>query len=133
MRRDSSDIQWQQCKKKVFELDGYRCCLCKCATVKELMQFKKSMEGELDQTKIIDPAHYKSVSTHTQNMYDPNNVFCLCRTMHNRIDYVKDPYTGQPITLAQREEYWQRIIKTRQKNGIKKESVEDSFFYEELD
>lgn len=130
MRRDANDIHWQVCKQKVFELDGHRCCLCKCATAAEMIAFKKSMEGEMDQTKIIDPAHYKSVSTNVGIMYDPNNVFCICRTMHNRIDYMKDPYTAKPIDLETREWYWQRIIATR--NKPKHPPVEDNFFYEEL-
>ena len=130
-RRDSNDEKWQECKKEVFRLDGGRCCLCKCMTVKEKLDFEKSMEGEMDQTTIIDPAHYKSVSTNTDIMYDPNNVFCLCRTMHNRIDYMKDPYTGKPIDLETQEKYWQRIIATR-KEKDKKVNLEDNFFYDDI-
>lgn len=126
MRRDANDLEWQACKKKVFELDDGRCCLCKCMTAKEALLFEKSLQGEINQTKIIDPAHYKSVSTNTDIMYDPNNVFCLCRTMHNRIDYMKDPYSGKPINLEEREAYWQRIINTRK--APKTAEIEDMFY-----
>lgn len=131
MRRDKNDIKWQECKQKVKEMDKGRCLLCQSLSIQEALLFKKNLEGY--STTIIDPAHHLPVSQNIKLMYDPNNVFSLCRQMHERIDHNKDPITGNSCSSEIIESYWQRIIKQREKNlDTQKNKINlPSFFYED--
>lgn len=113
MRRDKGDTKWQDCKSKVYTLDKSCCLLCQCMTVQESIIFSKSNP---ENTTKIDPAHYKAVSQRQDLMYDPNNVFCLCRTHHNRMDSNRNPITNESCSKEIIESFWQRIINKRQEN-----------------
>lgn len=121
-RRDSNDLQWQEVKRQVRLLDKGQCLLCRALTVAEAKIFKENLDGF--STSIIDPAHYKAVSTDGSLCYDVNNVFSLCRQMHERIDYGKNPITGKPATKDEIEAFWQRIIAERNKTQAKVELPE---------
>ena len=127
MRRDANDEQWQECKRQVYEMDKSQCLLCQCMTVAESIQFNNSNPFN---TSKIDPAHYKAVSQRMDLMYDPNNVFCLCRCHHNRMDTSRNPITDEHCTSEVTESFWQRIIAKRKENleGPKKAEIFDFFF-----
>lgn len=113
MRRDAKDKKWQDCKKQVYEMDKSQCLLCQCMTVAEAIQFKNSNPIN---TSRIDPAHYKAVSLRMDLMYDPQNVFCICREHHNRLDRNRNPITNELCTPEVTESFWQRIINKRKEN-----------------
>ena len=113
-RRDKNDVKWQECKRKVYEMDKSQCLLCQCLTVKEAMISQKNPTG-FSTTK-IDPAHYKAASQHPELIYDPSNVFCICRRHHEALDHGRDPVTGDYCTADVTESYWQRIIAKRKEN-----------------
>lgn len=113
MRRDRNDEKWQECKRQVYELDKSQCLMCECMTVAESLAFAKSNPGA---TYIIDPAHYRPVSLRPDIMYDVNNVFCVCRAHHERLDNCKNPITGDFCTSNITESFWQRIIAKRKEN-----------------
>lgn len=126
MRRDKNDEEWQECKKKVYEMDKSQCLLCQCMTVQESLLFEKSKPFNTSQ---IDPAHYKAVSQDIKLMYDPNNVFCVCREHHNRLDRGFNPITNEHCTSDVTESFWQRIIQKRKDNleGKNKVDIPDFF------
>ena len=126
MRRDKNDEKWQECKRIVYNLDQSRCLLCKCLSVKEAMIFRNSNPEW--STTTIDPAHHYPVSLRPDLMYDPNNVFCLCRAHHERIDHTRDPITGDFCDSKRTEYWWSRIIQERNKNTNK---VELPTFYDD--
>lgn len=125
MRRDKDDEKWQECKRIVYELDNSQCLMCQCMTVAESIAFANSNPMN---TSKIDPAHYKPVSLRPDIMYDPNNVFCVCRAHHDRLDNCKNPITGDFCTKAVTESFWQRIIKKREENQNKKVKELPTFF-----
>lgn len=112
MRRGLDDEQWQETKREVDVLDKKTCCCCKVLSPGELMAFKRSqkMGGSYNQ---IDHAHRLPVSTHANLVYDKNNVFCLCREHHYRIDHYLDPVTGASLNEEQHENWWNRISQAR--------------------
>lgn len=126
MRRDKNDLKWQECKRKVFELDKKQCLLCQALTVAEMLRFQKSNpEFSLD---IIDPAHHIAVSRDTKVMYNVDNVFSICRCHHERLDNCKDPITGKPCTKEDTDYWWSRIIKKRQDN-LNSKTLNFCFYY----
>lgn len=125
-RRDKNDERWQECKRKVFELDKGQCLLCQCLTIKEAKIFAENLSG-FSTTK-IDPAHYRPVSQNIELMYDPNNVFSLCRSMHEALDHGRDPVTNKYCTPDVTEQYWQRIIAKRKENLNQTETHLPEFF-----
>lgn len=132
MRRDKNDEAWQACKKVVYQLDGNMCCLCKCMTFAEQAKqqafFKK--QGSTGNLSTIDPAHHIPVSSDISIMYDPNNVYCMCRWHHHNLDNLMNPFDQSPMTQEEAEAYWQRAMNTRYKDEIEKPLP--GFFYDEL-
>lgn len=133
MRRDKNDIKWQECKKEVYKLDNCQCCLCKVMTVSEFLTQKQYVERRSlsINTSTIDPAHHLAVSQRPDLMYDVNNVYCLCRYHHDSLDNCRNPFNQDQITKEEVEQYWSRIIQTRQKPGNETVKI-DSSFYEPL-
>lgn len=129
MRRDKNDEKWQAAKQRCFELDKNQCLLCQCLTVKEALLFEQNQDGF--STSKIDPAHYKPVSLRPDLIYDAdNNIYSLCRRMHERLDHGRDPVTGEYCTPDATEKYWQRIIAKRKENLSKTDNVDlPEFFY----
>lgn len=130
MRRDANDEAWQECKRKVYELDKSQCLLCQVMTVQEAMQFSASNPVN---TSTIDPAHRIAVSQRMDLMYDVDNVFCICRCHHNRLDTSRHPITNEHCTSDVTNLFWQRIAKQREENlkGNKKVKIPE-FFFEDL-
>lgn len=128
-RRGSDDLKWQACKKEVARRDGGICCFCKTMTPLEYKRFVASFGTvgiPYTFLKTIDPAHRVAVSTDQSIMYDPDNVFHLCRIHHDRLDAYKDPITDEKIDRETHDRYWDRIAKTREKpKGVQ---LPDFFF-----
>ena len=118
MRRGPDDIEWQKCKKEVARRDGGVCCFCKTMTPKERSLFFQSF-GKADvpyhMSQLLDPAHRLTAGTNPDIMYDPDNVFQLCRVHHDRLDTYRDPITDEYINKEKHDEYWERIANTRKK------------------
>lgn len=125
MRRDKNDEKWQECKQIVYDLDKSQCLLCQCMTVAESIAFTNS--GPIITSK-IDPAHYKPVSLRPDIMYDPDNVFCICRAHHERLDNCKNPITNEHCSKDVTESFWQRIIAKRKENQNKNVKELPMFF-----
>lgn len=130
MRRDKNDIKWQECKKAVFEMDKKQCLLCQCLSIPESIRFQQSIPDT--PTSIIDPAHRVAVSKNIKLMYDPNNVFSICRCHHERLDNCKNPITGKPCSSEDIEYWWNRILKKRKENLEERGNRKHyEFYYEE--
>ena len=117
MRRGSDDKQWQEVKAKIRELDAAGCIFCRAITPTEkIIQDKDVKEGKVESPPnftTLDPAHHIAVSSNAALMYDPNNVFQVCRFHHTRIDNRLNPYTGDRITEEEQEAVWQRAMAVR--------------------
>lgn len=130
-RRGKDDELWQECKRQVYEIDQSQCLLCQCMTVAEGITFAKSNPYN---TAKIDPAHHLPVSQRPDIMYDVNNVFCICREHHNRLDNCRHPITGEVCNSEVTESYWQRIIAKRKENLEGGPRVDlPEFFDEDID
>lgn len=129
-RRGADDEEWQECKRKVQELDKGVCLLCSAMTVAESIVFNNSKPYN---TVKMDPAHHIAVSQRTDIMYDPNNVFTLCREHHNRLDQGRNPITGDFCKKEETEKYWQRIIAKRNENVNGTPEVQLPEFFEDFD
>lgn len=115
-RRGPDDLEWQKAKEEVWRRDGKRCCLCHCLTFKELQERKDA--GYCFQSfSIIDPAHWKPVGTNIKLMYDPDNIFALCRSCHNSLDHMYSPINGTHIKQDEVDAYWERIRATRNESS----------------
>lgn len=115
MRRDSNDIEWQRTKEAVFARDKNTCRLCNDLTIGEAHILMKHVKGKRFLLEQKDPAHHLPVSTHPELCYRVDNVFTLCRYMHDYIDNLRNPITGERISVEEREEWWQRIIQAEVK------------------
>ena len=98
MKRDSSDVKWQEVKKKVQKRDENSCRLKRILTPTEYFLLKKKAGVYLS---IIDPAHFISVSERPDLCYIPENIVCLNRYSHEQLDDYKDPITGKPISAEE--------------------------------
>lgn len=115
MRRDANDIQWQECKREVRRRDENTCLLCSCFTPEELA-IRREENYCFGSFSLIDPAHYHAASTHQDEIYNPDNVFCLCRSCHESLDHMYSPLTGKHIDAEQVRRYWDRIRAKREQN-----------------
>lgn len=106
-RRTSEDIEWQNVKEEVRKRDGGMCVLCRILTKAEYRQFLRSRPVYID---VIDPAHHESVSGHIEGTYDKDNIYSLCRAMHQRMDNFENPVTGKPMSVEEHDNWWDRII-----------------------
>lgn len=107
-RRSADDIEWKNVKEDVRKRDGGMCILCRILTREEYKKFINSNPAYIN---IIDPAHYESVSGHIEGLYDADNIYSLCRAMHQRLDSMEDPVTGKHINKEEHDKWWDRIIK----------------------
>lgn len=116
-RRGSDDLEWQKAKKKVRELDNNSCCICKCLTYAEAIQMQDSCHGN-GNFETIDPAHHYPVSIRPDLVYNTDEIYCLCRFHHDRIDNYRDPVTNEIIGKEKHEEWWDRIKATRNPSDL---------------
>lgn len=105
-RRSKEDEQWQETRRQCKLRDRNMCVICKMLTPGEHMLFMKSHPAFL---QTIDIAHIESVSGHIEKVYDVNNVVCLCRCHHSRLDAYQNPITGKRMSAEEHEEWWKRI------------------------
>lgn len=135
MRRGSDDKEWQKVKEIIRGLDAAGCIFCRAATATErAIQNRDVKEGKIDcpaNFTTLDPAHHIAVSSNAKIMYDPNNVFQVCRFHHTRIDNRQNPYTGDRITAEEQEEFWQRAMKMRNEKP-KKAKIPDLFLDDDI-
>jgi hypothetical protein len=130
-RRSKDDEKWQAVKEQVQKLDKCQCLLCMNLSATEMKQFENSIRNF--STHIIDPAHYKAVSQRPDLIYDVNNIYSLCRQMHERIDHCMDPVTGDFCDSQRTEYWWQRIIEQRRQNLEQAKLKSSSFYLGDLD
>ena len=105
MVRDKDDTEWQKVKKKVIKRDIH-CRLCNILTITEKIYFDKSHPTR----KNLDCAHVFPVSTHPLMVYQPDNIYLLCREHHSRIDDFNSPITGKQISINRHFWWWWRVI-----------------------
>jgi 5-methylcytosine-specific restriction endonuclease McrA len=132
MRRDKNDEQWQEVKRKVFEIDKGQCLLCQDLTASEMELWKQSGTDGFSTTK-TDPAHHHPVSLYAELMYDVDNLYTLCRCHHERLDYMMHPLTGKHIQQDEVERWWQRIINRRKINQSEHNVELPEMYYDSLD
>lgn len=106
--RSSEDLEWQKTKELCRKRDKNMCIVCRLLTPGEYFLFMKSKPAYLGQ---IDVAHIESVGSHIEKTYDINNVVCLCRCHHQRIDSMQDLVTGKKMNSTNHSNWWTRIKK----------------------
>ena len=121
-RRSSKDKEWQRVKSEVRERDNNQCRLIRCLTASEYLILKKNAGPYL---RIIDPAHYLSVSDRPDLCYDSDNICCLNRYSHQNLDDFKSPLDGHNICENEVNNWWIRILSTnyKQLNSLKEKEL----------
>jgi len=56
-------------------------------------------------SKVIDHAHLDAISEKPELKYDKNNIVCLSRFFHSRLDQYKNLLTGCSISKEERQKY----------------------------
>lgn len=105
--RDKNDTTWQKLRDEIYERDKSKCRFLSILTPVEMIQFKQSGPRELNK---IDPAHVFPVSTHPKMVYQADNIYCLNRTTHHRLDDYLSPLTGNECSKNRHFWWWWRII-----------------------
>ena len=108
-RRSSNDKEWKKVKNIVKERDNNQCRLIRCLNAVEYSILKKNAGPYI---KIIDPAHYLSVSSRPDLCYDADNICCLNRYSHQNLDDFKSPLDGHLIDKDEVNRWWIRILST---------------------
>lgn len=120
-RRTTNDKQWQETKKIVVERDrGDR--MLRCLSMPEALALKRKAGSYLQQ---LDPAHIIAVGDRPDLCYEPLDICLLNHYSHSNLDDCKDPITGKPITLEERDRWWYRIAST---NKQQKQFLDDQNF-----
>lgn len=109
-RRSTDDKEWQETKRLAHIRDKNMCVLCRLLTPTEYAKFQQSRPL---MPMLIEVAHIEAVANHVEKVYDLDNVVCLCHAMHDRLDRMQDPVTGKNISKSVQLDWWQRIIKGR--------------------
>jgi len=112
LRRDQDDKRWKDTRAKVYKRDT-RCRLLRVITPREYLELSRNA-GPTRMT-LMDPAHFKPVSSHPEFCYDVDNIVLLNRFSHEMLDSCKDPLSGKSITLEEREAWWKKILKSNKK------------------
>lgn len=103
----NSDLELLKVYKQVDERDKYQCVFWNNFLTLEQKNFIiHTFHYEYVQLfKIIDHAHLEGIGRNTELKYDVNNIICLSRLFHTRIDNYLDPITNKPITEQERQKY----------------------------
>lgn len=101
------DEKWEKLKEIVDKRDKHSCRLYRLLTVEEINLVKNDLFGKL---KTIDRAHVFRRSSYPHLKYESENVYCLYRLFHSRLDQYQNPLTGAPTTKEEIEQWWRRIV-----------------------
>jgi len=107
LRRDSSDLKWQELKAKVRKRDLGKDRIMRVLSMKEALILQKNATPS--QLQRLDVAHIFPVGAHPEMCYEISNVVLLDRYAHECIDNMKDPITGKIMTMEQNLAWWERI------------------------
>lgn len=114
------DEEWIEVRSEVFDRDNSSCQLIDKLNSKQLNQISDSLFA---QTKIIDPAHVFGKGAYPHMKYDVDNVVCLSRLFHSRIDSYHDPISGDSINETEHEEWWRIIIGESRYRKLKRRAL----------
>jgi len=114
------DNGWTTVREEVFIRDNNFCNLYDKLSFNELTHIHESLFQE---TKIIDPAHVFGKGAYPHLKYDVDNIFCLMRLFHSRLDTYHDPITGISISKEEHEDWWRRIIGSDRYNKLKRKAL----------
>jgi hypothetical protein len=106
-RAKKVDLLWEKVKTEVDLRDGHSCRLFRLLSVEEKKLIKDNLFGKM---KTTDRAHVFRRSKYPHIKYFSDNVVCLYRLFHSRLDSYTNPLTGQPITSEEVNQWWKRII-----------------------
>ena len=67
---------------------------------------------------IVNSPSISPVSIRPDLVYNTDEIYCLCRFHHDRIDNYRDPVTDEIIGKEKHEEWWNRIKATRNSSGL---------------
>lgn len=114
-RASKLDEKWEHLKEIVDKRDGHSCRLFKLLSIDE----KKSVQEYLhNRMKTIDRAHIFRRSKYIHMKYMAENVVCLYRLFHSRLDSFCDPLTGIAITSEEVDKWWRRIVGEEKYNWL---------------
>jgi hypothetical protein len=106
-RANTIDEKWEHLKEIVDRRDSHTCRLYYQLDNEERRQIKESFYGKF---RTIDRAHVFRRSRYPHMKYDSENVYCLSRLFHSRLDSYQDPITGKAIDEEASVAWWKRII-----------------------
>lgn len=107
-KRSKNDTQWQEVKRFVFKRDKFKCRFLSICTIQEYMRVLQ--KASTIKLQIFDPCHVFPSGLYPKMTYNVDNVYVLCRWVHDCLDECKNPVTGKHITQDERNDIWKRII-----------------------
>lgn len=114
------DEKWVKVRNEVFNRDNNFCQLYDKLTNDELNLIKDSL---FQDTKLIDPAHVFGKGAYPHLKYDVDNIVCLMRLFHSRLDSYHNPINGNSINKNEHEIWWKKIIGDDRYNKLKRKAL----------
>jgi hypothetical protein len=99
--------KWKGVCSEVDKRDKYTCRLWKILTEEEKNQTKSFLNYPFNS---IDHAHVLKRSARPDLEYDVDNIICLMRIFHSRLDQLRNPITGKMIEKEDVKNWFIRII-----------------------
>jgi len=114
----SKDLNWVNLKNEIWEVDHGECQLLASLKVlsKDDPEFEKIYlyaKKQYNPDNTLDSAHIIPRSFSKTLQYDLENVVLLQRIFHSRIDFGKNPLTGDPCSKQEIREWWDIILTVR--------------------
>jgi len=90
------------------------------ATVQQKIYIYKIFSKDFDiLSKVIDHAHIEAISEKPELKYEKNNIICLSRFFHSRLDQYRDLITNNVISKEERQKYVEIFKKyVKEKNNV---------------
>lgn len=114
------DEEWIKVRSEVFDRDRNHCQLMDKLNSDQYNKIKDSLFAE---TRIIDPAHVFGKGAYPHMKYDVDNVVCLSRLFHSRLDSYHDPISGESITNYVHNNWWIKIVGKQQYEILKRRAL----------
>jgi len=120
VKENNIDQSWILTREEVFSRDDSKCQLRLKLKPHEEHIVRQSLFPDVE---VIDPAHVFGKGAFPHMKYDVENIVCLTRLFHSRLDTYHDPITGSLIDKNDHEQWWRRIIGDSQYNKLKRKAL----------
>lgn len=120
------DEEWENVKEIVYARDNSKCQFLANISFELKKEFYKENSVTNPLLKIIDPAHIIRKVKSKECYYDSDNVVCLNRLVHTRLDNYQNPITGKNISKEETDYFWKIIVGEDNYNFLYKKYMENS-------